>query len=92
MANELDQLRQSTPDLARLDPLSTEVRAWLDRVYDAVNKVDRAEAVILRLHERSLSDPTRRHIASAEIARTIDRTRTTGELLQRMGVTRRAAG
>jgi hypothetical protein len=92
MANELDQLRQSTPDLARLDPLSTEVRTWLDRAYDAVKKVDRAEAVILRLHERSLSDPARRQIASAEIARTIDRTRTTSEVMQRMGVTRRAAG
>jgi hypothetical protein len=92
MANELDQLRQSTPDLARLDPLSTEVRAWLDRAYDAVKKVDRAEAVILRLHERSLSDPTRRQIASAEIARTIERTRTTSDIMHRMGVTHRAAG
>jgi hypothetical protein len=92
MANELDQLRQSTPDLARLDPLSAEVRAWLDRAYDAVSKVDRAEAVILRLHERSLSDPTRRHIASAEIARTIDRTLTTNALMERMGMPRQAAG
>jgi hypothetical protein len=92
MASELDQLRQSTPDLARLDPLSTEVRAWLDRAYDAVNKVDRAEAVILKLHERCLSDPTRRHIASAEIARTIDRTRSTDALMARMGMPRRAAG
>lgn len=90
MASELDQLRQSTPDLARLDPLSMEVRVWLDRAYEAVNKVDRAEAVILKLHERSLLDPTRRHVAGAEIAKTIDRTRTTSELMQRMGVPRRA--
>jgi hypothetical protein len=92
MASELDQLRQSTPDLVQLDPLSTEVRAWLDRAYDAVNRVDRAEAVILRLHERSLSDPTRRHIASAEITRTIDRTRSTSALMERMGMPRSAAG
>jgi hypothetical protein len=92
MASELDHLRQSTPDLDRLDPLSADVRAWLDRAYDAVSKVDRAEAVILKLHERSLSDPARRHIASTEITRTIDRACTTSALMERMGVPRRAAG
>jgi hypothetical protein len=91
MANEFDQLRECAPDFARLDPLSTEVRAWLDRAYDAVRKVDRAEAVILRLHERSLADPTRKDVACAEITKTIERTRTTSALLQQMGVTRKAS-
>ena len=44
MAGELDQLRRSAPDLANLDPLSTEVCEWLDRAFDAVQRVDAAKA------------------------------------------------
>jgi hypothetical protein len=83
---QLDRLRGSTPDLARLDPLSTEVRAWLDEAYAAVRRIDAAEGVILKLHEQSLSDPRFKEVASAEILHTIDRARTTAELMQRTGL------
>jgi hypothetical protein len=83
---QLDRLRRSTPDLARLDPLSTEVRTWLDEAYAAVRKVDAAEGVILKLHEHSLRDPHLREVASAEIVHTIERARATAELLQRTGL------
>lgn len=88
MASELNQLRRAAPDLARLDPLSTEVREWLDRTYEALKRVDRAEAVILRLHERALLDPARKTVASREIARAVNRTIQTDELMLRMGVKR----
>jgi hypothetical protein len=86
MATELDRIRKTTPDLAHLDPLSMEVRAWLDSAYEAVRKVDRAEGVVLRLHQRDLSDPARKDIASAEITKAVERTATMRVLLQRMGV------
>ncbi len=86
MPGKLERLRQSTPDLARLDPLSTEVRAWLDEAYAAVRRVDAAEGVILKLHEHSLRDPRFKAVAGAEIIRTIDRARATDELMQRAGL------
>lgn len=87
MASDLDQVRRSAPDLAQLDPLSMEVRAWLDNAYHAVRRVDRAEAVILRLHEHALSDPDRKRIASVEIAKTVDRAAITSAILRRVGAT-----
>lgn len=89
MAGELDQLRRSVPDLAKLDPLSTEVRAWLDRAHEAVKEVDRAEGVILRMHQRYLLDPAEKIVASQEIVDTIDRAVRTSELMHRTGVARR---
>jgi hypothetical protein len=86
MPRQLERLRQSTPDLARLDPLSTEVRAWLDEAYAAVRRVDAAEGVILKLHEHSLRDPRFKAVASAEIIQTIDRARATHELMHRTGL------
>jgi len=86
MPRQLERLRQSTPDLARLDPLSTEVRAWLDEAYAAVRRVDAAEGVILKLHEQSLRDPRFKAVASAEILQTIDRARATHDLMQRTGL------
>jgi hypothetical protein len=86
MTGKLEQLRRSTPDLARLDPLSTEVRAWLDEAYAAVRKVDAVEGVILKLHEHSLGDPRFKAVASAEIIQTIDRARATDELMHRTGL------
>ena len=86
MARQLDRLRRSTPDLARLGPLSTEVRAWLDEAYAAVREVDAAEGVILKLHEYSLRDPRLKAVASAEIVHTIDRARATDDLLHRTGL------
>ena len=86
MVRHLDRLRRATPDLAHLDPLSNEVRAWLDEAYAAVRKVDAAEGVILKLHEQSLRDPRFKAVASAEIVQTIDRARATGELMQRAGL------
>ena len=87
MPGTLEQLRRSTPDLARLDPLSAEVRAWLDEAYMAVRKVDAVEGVILKLHEHSLRDPRFKVVASAEIIQTIDRARATHELMHRTGLT-----
>jgi len=90
MSGALDQLRQSTHDLERLGPLSDEVRKWLDQAYDTLKEVDVVESAILRLHERSLRDPERKAVASSEIVETIDRARATDNLMQRMGVQRRA--
>jgi len=73
MANELDQLRQSVPDLVRLDPLSAEVRDWLDRAHEAVKRVDKAEGVIFRMHQRYLMNPTEKTVAAAELTETLDR-------------------
>ena len=91
MAGELDQLRRSAPDLAHLDPLSAEVRDWLDRVHDAVRQVDKAEGVILRMHQRYLLDPAEKIVASQEIVDTIDRAAKTSELFRRAGVARKPA-
>jgi hypothetical protein len=86
MATELDRIRKTTPDLAHLDPLSREVGAWLDSAYNAVRKVDQAEGIVLRLHQHALSDPARKNVASAEIAKTVERASRTSELLRRTGV------
>jgi len=86
MANELDRLRQSIPDLANLDPLSDEVCAWLNRAHDAVKRVDRAEGVIFRMHQRYLLDPAKKTVASAEIVETVDRAARTSAFMRRMGV------
>ncbi len=88
MSGKLEQLRRSTPDLARLDPFSTEVRAWLDEAYVALRQVDAAEGVILKLHEYCLRDPNLKAVASAEIVQTIDRARATDELMHRTGLAR----
>ena len=87
-ASELDALRESTPDLACLDPLSSDVRAWLDRAYCALNKVDVAEGVTLKLHEHYLLDPGHKRVASEEIIKTIDRGRKTDRLMHRIGLSR----
>ena len=86
MASEFDQLRRSTPDLARLDPLSAEVREWLDRAHAAVKRVDAAEGVIFRMHQRYLLDPAEKIVASAEIVETVDRAARTGAMMRRIGV------
>lgn len=88
MAGELDQLRRSVPDLAKLDPLSTEVREWLDSAHAAVKQVDEAEAIILRMHERYLFDPAAKVVATAEIVETLDRTLRTSQLMRRAGIGR----
>ena len=86
MAGELDRLSRSVPDLANLDPLSTEVQAWLDKAYEAVKRVDKAEGVILRMHQRYLLDPTEKIVASQEIVDTIDRAAQTSAIMARTGV------
>jgi len=91
MAGDFDQLRQTMPNLARVDPLSEEVREWLDRAYEAVKRVDQAEAVILRMHERYLFDPAEKVVASAEIVETVDRAARTAALLRKTRLTRRPA-
>jgi hypothetical protein len=89
MAGELDQLRRSVPDLAKLDPLSSEVQQWLDQAHAAVKQIDKAEAVILRMHQRYLLDPGEKIVASAEIVETVNRAARTATLLRKAGVTRR---
>lgn len=91
MAGELDQLRRSVPDLAKLDPLSTEVCEWLDRAFDAVQRLDKAEGVILRMHQRYLLDPAERIVAAAEIVETIDRAVRTSAIMRKVGMTSRPA-
>ncbi len=91
MSSELDQLRRTVPDLAHLDPLSTEVREWLDRACNAVRRVDKAEGVIFGMHQRYLLDPAEKVVASAEIVAAIDRAIRTSTILQRMGMRRQTA-
>jgi len=86
MAGELHQLRRSAPDLAKLDPLSTEVREWLDRAFDAVQRVDKAEGVIFRMHQRYLLDPAEKTVPAAEIVETIDRAARTTAIMQKAGM------
>ena len=88
MSGDLNQLRQSVPDLARLDPLSTEVREWLDRAHEAVKRVDHAEGVILRMHQRYPLDPAEKIVASQEIVDAIDRAVRTSAIMKRVGVAR----
>ena len=88
MSGDLVQLRQTVPDLARLDPPSKEVRDWLDRAHDAVKRVDKAEGVIFRMHERYLLVPAEKTVASAEIVETVDRAVRTSAIMKRVGVAR----
>ena len=91
MAGELDQLRRSVPDLAKLDPLSSEVQEWLDQAHAAVKKVDKAEAIILRMHQRYLLDPAEKIVASAEIVETVNRAARTAFLMRKAGMARPTA-
>ena len=90
MAGELDQLRRSVPDLAKLDPLSSEVREWLDKAHDAVRRVDEAEGIIFQMHQRYLFDPAEKVVASAEIVETIDRAARISATIRRMGLNHKA--
>lgn len=91
MAGELDQLRRSVPDLAKLDPLSSEVLDWLDRAFDAVQRVDQAEGIVFRMHQRYLLDPAEKIVAAAEIVETVDRAARTSSLMRKMGLERQSA-
>jgi len=86
MSSELEQLRRTVPDLAHLDPLSTEVCEWLDRACMAVRRVDEAEGFIFGMHQRYLLDSAEKVVASAEIVATIDRAIRISAILQRMGM------
>jgi hypothetical protein len=74
------------PDLARLDPLSAEVRVWLDNAYRAVWQVDQAEGIIFSLHRRHLLDPAKRLVAGAELVEAIGRAARTSAVLRRLGI------
>jgi len=91
MAGDFDQLRRSMPDLARLDPLSQEVRTWLDRAQQAVRGVDEAEGVIFSMYERYLLDPAGKIVASAEIVETLDRAARIDAIMRKAGMPRRPA-
>jgi hypothetical protein len=91
VSSELDQLRRTVPDLAHLDPLSTEVREWLDRACNAVRRVDEAEGVVFAMHQRYLLDPAEKIVASAEIVAAVERAIGTRAILQRTGMERRTA-
>jgi hypothetical protein len=90
MSSELDQLRRTVPDLAHLDPLSTEVREWLDRACNAVRRVDEAEGVAFAMRQRHLLGPAEKVVASAEIMATVDRAIRTSAILQRTGMGQKA--
>jgi hypothetical protein len=89
MSNELDRLRRTTPDLAHLDPLSTEIREWPDRACSAVRRVNDAEGVAFAMHQRHLLDPAEKVVASAEVMATIDRAIRISAILQRTGLGRK---
>ena len=91
MSSELSQLRRTVPDLAHVDPLSTEVCEWLDRACNAVRRLDEAEGIIFRMHQRYLLDPAEKVVASAEIVATIDRAIRTSAILRRMDMRRQSA-
>jgi hypothetical protein len=86
MSNELEQLRRTVPDLAHLDPLSVDVREWLDRAGKAVRRLDDAEGIVFAMHQRYLLDPAEKIVASAEIVATIDRAIRTSALLRRLDI------
>jgi len=93
MAGEVEHLWQSMPDLANLDPLSKEVSSWLDRAYEAVRRIDRAEGVIFRMHQGYLLHPAEKVVASAEIAHTLERAARTRAIIRTLEDTpRRKAG
>jgi hypothetical protein len=89
--DELDKFRRSIPDLTRRDPLSADVLDWLDRTYHAIKRIDEAEGIIFRMHQRYLLDPAKKTVASAEIAETLDRTARTAAIMHQMGVEPRLA-
>ena len=91
MSSELNQLRRTVPDLAHVDPMSTEVCEWLDRACNAVRRVDEAEGVVFAMHQRYLLDPAEKVVASAEIMATIDRAIRTSAILRRMETRRQTA-
>src|SRR5215471_13670414 len=80
---EFDQLGKTMPDLLHQDPDSIEVRAWLTRAGEAVRKVDEVEGVIFQMHQRFLHDPSKRAVASAEIAEAVARAERIRFIMQR---------
>ena len=71
MSSKIAELVRTAPDWTKADPLSTEVKAWLDRAYDAVREFDPVEAGVLKAYARHLGDDPRRH--SVEIVDTLQR-------------------
>ena len=71
VSSKIAELIKTAPDWTKADPLSTEVRAWLDRAYDAVREFDPVEAGVLKAYARHLGDDPRRH--SVEIVDTLQR-------------------
>jgi hypothetical protein len=91
VSSELDELRRTVPDLAHLDPLSTEVSEWLDRACNAMRRLDDAEGIVFAMHQRYLFDAAEKVVASAEIVATIDRAIRTSAILRRMDRQKQAA-
>jgi len=89
MANDLDQLRRTAPDLVRVDPRETDVQAWFDQVYEAVKQVDEVEGVILRVHQGYLSDPAKKIAAAAELMEALDRAARISAILHQARLPRR---
>ena len=56
-----------------------------------MKKVDKAEAVILRMHQRYLLDPAEKVVASQEIVDTVDRAARTAAIMRKLGVASRPA-
>ena len=67
------RLIAAAPDLANADPLSAEVRAWLDRAYKTVWRIDAVEASVLKLHSQGLHKAATRPVSSNEILETLRR-------------------
>jgi len=68
--SKIAELVESAPDWASVDPLSAEVRTWLDRVCETVREVDPLHAAVLRVHAEHLREGNTQ-VLSAEIMDTL---------------------
>jgi hypothetical protein len=64
-------LVRTAPDWAKADPLSTEVRAWLDRVRHVIEELRPAEAGLVLVHLQFVHNDVARH--GPEIVETLRR-------------------
>jgi len=72
---KVDELIKSVPDLANVNPLASEIQAWLDRAHATLADVDWVEASILKIHAARLLERTRKDVSAAEIVETLRRAR-----------------
>ena len=67
----ITELVRTAPDWARVDALSAEVKAWLERTLETIEQLDAIEAGILRVHLQYLHNDIVRH--GSQIVETLRR-------------------